>query len=80
MILNFVGKCFLFLGRVAKRLGPLGVLSITVEVNMACPKCGCKVHYPYYEDDEQCETVEERCAHCGCIFDVEMGIPDDDEQ
>lgn len=46
---------------------------------MACPRCYCKVCYPYYEDDEDSDTDMERCAHCGSIFFMEDAI-DDDEQ
>jgi len=44
---------------------------------MACPKCGCKVTYPYYEDDMQCDTMDERCAHCWHVFDVDTAADDD---
>lgn len=47
---------------------------------MACPKCGCKVHYQYNEadfgpDDERME----RCAACGEIFDIEDSADEEDE-
>jgi ABC-type enterochelin transport system substrate-binding protein len=39
---------------------------------MACPKCGCKVHYQYNEADfGQDDERMERCAACGEIFDIE---------
>lgn len=47
---------------------------------MACPKCGCKVHYQYNAadfgpDDERME----RCAACGEIFDIEDSADEDDD-
>lgn len=47
---------------------------------MACPKCGCKVHYQFNEadcgpDDERLE----RCAACGAVFDIEDAADDEDD-
>lgn len=42
-------------------------------LNMACPYCGCKVTYQY----DNSEYLE-RCANCGKVFDVEMGLDDTD--
>jgi CRISPR/Cas system-associated protein Cas10 (large subunit of type III CRISPR-Cas system) len=46
---------------------------------MACPKCGCKVHYQFNDadfgpDDEGME----RCAACGEIFDIEDSADEDE--
>jgi len=41
---------------------------------MACPKCGCKVTYPYGSSD-----ILEKCAHCGKVFDNELEGMDDEE-
>ncbi|HET8762051.1 MAG TPA: hypothetical protein VFM12_01450 [Gemmatimonadales bacterium] len=47
---------------------------------MACPACGCKVHYQFNSeegftgDDERLE----RCAACGAVFDIEDAADDDD--
>ncbi len=39
---------------------------------MACPKCGCKVHYQYDGGDDLDMTEGlERCAACGEVFDIE---------
>lgn len=50
---------------------------------MACPKCGCKVHYPYdtgWDGEQQPENLE-RCAACGEVFDIEDSTEEhDDEQ
>ena len=48
---------------------------------MACPKCGCEVHYQYDSgwDDEQCDERLERCAACGEVFDIEDAEYDDDD-
>lgn len=45
---------------------------------MACPKCECKVAYPYYEDDLDSDTDMERCANCGHIFYIDEALEDDD--
>ena len=47
---------------------------------MACPNCGCKVHYQFNDadfgpDDERLE----RCAACSAVFDIEDAAEDDDE-
>lgn len=42
---------------------------------MACPKCGCKVTYPFGNSD-----IFERCAHCGNIFDDELEGADEDDR
>jgi len=46
---------------------------------MACPKCGCKCTYPHYEEDFDNDTIEESCAACGHIFDIEDAAPEDDD-
>jgi hypothetical protein len=47
---------------------------------MACPKCGCKVHYQYCDDDFGPDDERlERCAACGEVFDIEDS-PDEDEE
>ncbi len=49
---------------------------------MACPSCGCKVHYqfnsedPFQGDDERLE----RCAACGAVFDIEDAADDEDDE
>ena len=50
-------------------------------MTMACPKCGCKVHYQYDSglDGEQRDENLERCAACGEIFDIEDAAAEDDE-
>ena len=47
---------------------------------MACPACGCKMHYQYNDadfgpDDERLE----RCAACGHIFDIEDSADEEEE-
>jgi hypothetical protein len=48
---------------------------------MACPNCGCKVHYQFNTeegfggDDERLE----RCAACGAVFDIEDAADDEDD-
>lgn len=48
-------------------------------IKMACPKCGCKVHYQYDSgwDDEQSDERLERCAACGEVFEIEDAADDD---
>ena len=47
---------------------------------MACPKCGCKVTYPYVEDDVVgLPDDQERCAACGHIFYFEDHADEDDD-
>jgi len=48
---------------------------------MACPKCGCKVtyHYDRFPDGIIDDELFERCSACGEIFDIEMGLDDDDD-
>ena len=47
---------------------------------MACPKCGCKVHYQYCDGDFGPEDERwERCAACGKIFDIEDAADDGDD-
>lgn len=48
---------------------------------MACPKCGCKVHYQFNTepDHEPDDERLERCAACGAVFDIEDASEDDDE-
>jgi len=47
---------------------------------MACPRCGCKVHYQYNDaevgpDDEGWE----RCAACGVVFPIEDSADEEDD-
>jgi hypothetical protein len=49
---------------------------------MACPKCGCKVHYTYDEGTDCGEASDERlerCAACRHVFDIEDSADEDDE-
>ena len=54
---------------------------------MACPKCGCKVHYQYdggagwsdYLGDGECQTDLQRCAACGAVFDIEDSTEEEDD-
>lgn len=48
---------------------------------MACPKCGCKVHYQYDSgwDGEQSDETLERCAACGDVFYIEDAADDDED-
>lgn len=48
---------------------------------MACPKCGCKVHYQYDDGDDCGPHTEglERCAACGHIFDIEDSADEEEE-
>ena len=46
---------------------------------MACPSCGCKETYPYYEDDWDSDTDLEQCAACGEIFFIELAADEADE-
>jgi len=51
---------------------------------MACPKCGCKVHYQYNggggdDWDEFTENLE-RCAACGEVFDIEDSTEEEDDE
>ena len=46
---------------------------------MACPKCYCKTTYPYYEDEWDSYTDLEKCAYCGHIFPLDLGIDEDDD-
>lgn len=47
---------------------------------MSCPKCKCKVCYPYYEDDGDSDTDSERCASCEHIFHLDEAADDDDRE
>ena len=48
---------------------------------MACPACGCKVHYQYNDADFGPDDEDlDRCAACGHVFDVEDGLPEDDDE
>lgn len=50
---------------------------------MACPRCHCKVTYPYGHDDgadhEWDDSRLERCAACGHVFDIDDGLDEDDD-
>ena len=50
---------------------------------MACPACGCKETYGFYDEEDGFRTVPdqdyERCAACGVIFDIEDHAPEDDD-
>lgn len=50
---------------------------------MACPKCGCKVHYQYDDGDgvlqERVAENLERCAACGEVFELQDAAEDDDD-
>lgn len=50
---------------------------------MACPACGCKETYGFYDEEDDFRTVPdpgyERCAACGAIFDIEDHAPEDDD-
>lgn len=51
---------------------------------MACPKCGCKLSYPYTSDlADDCDDFDdgrlERCAACREVFDLDDHAPEDDE-
>ena len=46
---------------------------------MACPNCGCKTTYGYYEDDMDADTDQERCAACGFIFYIDESIDEFDD-
>ena len=47
---------------------------------MACPKCGCKVHYQYDSgwDGEQTDESLQRCAACREVFDIEDAADDEE--
>jgi hypothetical protein len=50
---------------------------------MACPKCGCQVHYQFDNGDvigtDPLNEELERCAACGYVFAL-MDEADDDEE
>jgi hypothetical protein len=48
---------------------------------MACPACGCKVHYQFNSEDDFAGDDErlERCAACGAVFDLEDAADDEDD-
>ena len=46
---------------------------------MACPKCGCKVHYEFDDEDGYDERMQ-RCAACGEVFDLDDAADDDDDE
>ncbi len=49
---------------------------------MACPKCGCKVHYQVdlgWDDLPQEVEGPERCAACGEVFEMQDAAEDDDD-
>lgn len=45
---------------------------------MACPKCGCKVTYPYDDQDEPDDDRLQHCAACGEVFDLDDHADEDD--
>lgn len=48
---------------------------------MACPKCGCKLHYQYdtgWDGEQQPENLE-RCAACGAVFDIEDSTDEEED-
>jgi hypothetical protein len=49
---------------------------------MACPACGCKVHYQFNSEEGFAGDDErlERCAACGAVFDIEDAADDDDDE
>ena len=51
----------------------------TEELEMACPKCGCKTTYQYDDEDDPQDDRLERCAACGEVFDVEDHAEEDDD-
>lgn len=48
---------------------------------MACPACGCKVHYQFNSEEDFVGDDErlERCAACRAVFDIEDSADEDDE-
>ncbi len=46
---------------------------------MACPKCGCKVHYEFDDEDYGYDERMQRCAACGEVFDLDDAAEDDDD-
>lgn len=49
---------------------------------MACPACGCKVHYQFNSEEGFAGDDErlERCAACGAVFDIEDAADDEDDE
>jgi hypothetical protein len=49
---------------------------------MACPNCGCRVHYQYDDGWDGIQPVEnlERCAACGEVFDIEDSTEEEDDE
>lgn len=49
---------------------------------MACPSCGCKVHYQYDGEVElfRCDDRMQRCAGCGHVFDIEDSADEEDDE
>jgi hypothetical protein len=47
---------------------------------MACPNCGCKVHYQFNSEDGFGPDDErlERCAACSAVFDIEDSTYEDE--
>lgn len=45
---------------------------------MACPRCGCKECYSYYDEDAPGDDWQ-RCAACGAVFHLEDEAPEEDE-
>jgi hypothetical protein len=43
---------------------------------MACPRCGCQVHYQYDTGHDPAE----RCASCGKVFYPEEAADDEDDE
>lgn len=46
---------------------------------MACPNCGCKVHYQFDDEDYGEDERMQRCAACGEVFDLDDAAPEDDD-
>lgn len=48
---------------------------------MACPSCGCRVHYQFNSEEDFAGDDErlERCAGCGAVFDIEDAADDEDD-
>lgn len=48
---------------------------------MACPKCKCRVCYPYDTDPDMVGIVDEelqRCSNCGYVFFSDEELDDEE--